>query len=372
MKEYGIGLLGYGFIGKVHAYSYKNIPFYYKEPPCKANLIGVCDSRPEALEEAKNQSGFEFTTTSYRELLERPDIQIIDCCLPNFLHREVVIAALKAGKNVYCEKPLALNLKQAKDIYEVAEKSGVRHQIVFEYRFIPAIMRAKQLIEEGAIGEIFSLRGVDLHSSAVIQPVGRAYSWKAEFEKVGGGVLMDLGPHIIDIVRYLAGNFDRVCAYAKNFTSPDKRTDDLAIVAVEMKNGAIGTIEASKMATGATDEIRLDIHGLKGALRFNSLTPNWLGFYDNTEPETPIGGEKGLKMIDTVQKYPEAPGIPMAKFPIGWIRYQAASAYSFLKSISEDSKPSPDFKDGLEVQRIIEAAYISSNKGRWVNLSELQ
>jgi len=370
MEEYGVGMVGYGFIGKVHTYGYRNMSLYYDNLPFKVRLVGVCTSRMETAQKAKEQGGFVFATTDYKDLLSRKDIQIIDCSLPNYLHKDVVVAALKAGKHVYCEKPLALNLREANEIYEVAKDSGVRHQVTFQYRFIPAIMRAKQLIDEGSVGEMFSIRGVYLHSSCVVQPTRTAYSWKAEYEKVGGGVLVDLGSHLIDLTRYMAGEFKRVRALVKNFTSPDKRTDDLAIIDVEMQNGAVGTLEASKMATGTNDELRLEIHGLKGALRFNSMEPNWLEFYDNTEPDTPIGGMKGFKRIDTIQKYPEPPGIPMPKFSIGWIRYHVACLHAFLNAIAKGTEPSPDFKDGLEAQRIMEAAYASSKEGRWVELSE--
>ena len=370
MKDYGVGMIGYGFIGKVHTYSYRNMPFYYQDPPCRVRLISVCTSRLETALKAKEQGGFQTATTSYSGILDSKDIHIVNCCLPNYLHKDVVIEALKAGKHVYCEKPLALNLQEAKEIYGVARNSTVKHQITFQYRFIPAILRAKQLIDEGAIGKMFSIRGVYLHSSCVIQPPRRAYSWKAEHEKVGGGVLVDLGSHLIDLTRYLAGEFKRVNGFVKNFTSPDKRTDDLAIVDVEMENGAVGTLEASKMGTGTNDELRLEIHGLKGAIRFNSMTPNWLEFYDNTETGEPIGGEKGFKLIDTIQKYPEPQGIPMPKFSIGWIRYHVACLHSFLKAIAEDKETSPDFKDGLETQRIMEATYDSVRRGRWVEVSE--
>ncbi len=370
MKEYGVGLIGYGFIGKVHTYSYRNIPFFYRDPPCKVKLVGVCTSRSETAQEAKEQGDFSFATTDYRELLERDDIQIINCCLPNFLHKDVVINALKSGKHVCCEKPLALNLKEANEIYEVAKNSGVKQQITFQNRFIPAVMRAKQLIDEGDIGEIFSIRGVYLHSSCVIQK-SQAYSWKAESKKVGGGVLVDLGSHIIDLTRYLIGEFKSVNGYVKNFTSPDKQTDDLALMSVEMMNGAIGTLEASKMATGANDDLRLEIHGLKGAIRFNSMEPNWLEYYDNTDLDKPIGGKKGFKKIDTIQKYPEPQGIPIPKFPVGWMRYHVACLHSFLRSIVDDSETSPNFKDGLEVQRVIEATYVSSNRKERVEISEL-
>jgi predicted dehydrogenase len=290
--------------------------------------------------------------------------------LPNYLHKEAVIAALKAGMHVYCDKPLALNLKEAKEICDITKISGAKNQVTFQYRFNPAIMRAKQLLSDGALGDISSFRGVYLHSSCVVQSPKKAYSWKAEYEKVGGGVLVDMGSHLIDLTRYLLGEFKSVRGLVRNFTSPDKRTDDLAIIDVETENGGIGTLEASKMATGTNDELRLEIHGSRGALKFNSMTPDYLEFYDNADPEVPIGGKKGFKRIDTIQKYPEAQGIPMQKFPIGWIRSHVASIHAFLRSIVDDVDSSPNFEEGLEVHRVIEAVYDSSRKGRWVKVKE--
>ncbi len=365
-----MGIVGYGFIGKVHTYSYRNIPFFYRDPPCKVKLVGVCTSSQKTAQEAKEQGDFSFATTDFMDLIERDDIHIINCCLPNFLHKDVVTKAIKSGKHVCCEKPLALNLKEASEIYEVAKHSKVKQQITFQNRFIPAIMRAKQLIDDGDIGEIFSVRGVLLHSSCVTQK-SQAYSWKAESTKVGGGVLVDLGSHLIDLTRYLVGEFKSVNGYMKNFTSPDVRTDDVALLSVEMANGAIGSLEASKMATGTNDDLRIEVHGLKGAIRFNSMEPNWLEYYDNTEPDKPLGGKKGYKKIDTIQKYPEPQGIPIPKFPVGWMRYHVACLHSFLRSIADDTETSPNFKDGLEVQKIIEAAYISSNRKERVEISEL-
>jgi predicted dehydrogenase len=368
MKEYGVGIIGYGFIGKVHTYSYKNIPYYYRDPPCKVKLVGVCTNSPENAEKAREQSGFSIATTDYKELIERDDIHIINCCVPNFLHYEVVKKALEEKKHIYCEKPLALNLQEAKKLYDIAKDSGVKHHITFQYRFIPAIMKAKMLINQDAIGDIFSIRGEYLHSSCVVQSKKKAYSWKAEFNKVGGGVLVDLGSHLIDLTRYLVGDFRRVNGFLKNFTSPDTRTDDIAIINCDMKNGAIGTLEASKMATGTNDELRFEIHGSKGAVNFNSMKPNWLDFYDNTKPDKPIGGMKGFKRIDTIQKYLESPEIPMQKFSIGWIRYHVACLHSFLTALAKDTKNSPNFKDGLEVQKVIEAVYASDKNEKWINI----
>ncbi len=359
MKEYGVGIAGYGFIGKVHAFAYRAIPFYYDDIPAKIKLVGVSAYSEESKKKAIEQSNFEFATADFMELVKNKDIHIINCCLPNNLHYDIVKSAILEGKHVYCDKPLALNLQQAQELTELAEKSPVKTQIVFQLRFFPAVMRAKQLIDEGFVGKINFFRFLYLHSSCVKQS-SKAYSWKAEFEKVGGGVLVDLGSHIIDLARHLVGEFRSVYAKTKNFTSPDKRTDDLAIINVETLHGAEGILEASKIATGTNDEVRFEIYGSEGALAFNSMEPNWLYAYNMRDLDTPIGGFRGFKKIETVQRYPDATGIPLPKFSIGWIRTHIASLHSFLYALTHDKIPQPSFRDGLAVQKIIDAAYNSA------------
>ncbi len=362
-KTYGVGIAGYGFIGRVHAYAYTVIPFYYNDLPAKIKLVGVCARSEESRSIAMNQADFEFATDAPEKLINDERIHIINCCLPNDMHYELVKMAISAGKHVYCDKPLALNVKQAEELAELARKSTVKTQMVFQLRFFPAIMKAKQLVEEGFLGRINFFRFIYLHSSCVRQ-TKKPYSWKAEFDRVGGGVLVDLGSHIIDLARYLVGEFTSVYAKTQNFTSPDKRTDDLAILQVETEKGATGILEASKMATGTNDEVRFEIYGSDGALAFNSMEPNWLLAYNMNDPEEPIGGLRGFKKIETVQRYPDAKGIPLSKFSIGWIRSHVACMHSFLISVMLDRPAVPSFDDGLAVQKIIEAAYSSSSTGK--------
>ncbi|HRV03447.1 MAG: Inositol 2-dehydrogenase [candidate division TA06 bacterium ADurb.Bin131] len=366
-KEYGVGIAGYGFIGKVHAYAYKTIPFYYDDLPAKIKLIGVSAHSEESRKKAIKQAGFEFATSDYMELVKNKSICIINCCLPNNLHYELVKAAILEGKHVYCDKPLAINTEQAENLTNLAENSNVKTQIVFQLRFFPAVIRAKQIIDNGFLGKINFFRFLYLHSSCVKQS-SKPYSWKAEFEKVGGGVLVDLGSHIIDLARYLVGEFKSVYAEVRNFTSPDKRTDDLALINAEIVSGATGILEASKIATGTNDEVRFEIYGSEGAVAFNSMEPNWLWAYSMKDPDNPVGGFRGYKKIETVQKYPDATGIPLQKFSIGWIRTHVACLHSFLHSVMYNETPQPSFKDGLAVQKIIEAAYNSARDQTRVEL----
>ncbi len=369
MKKIGVGIAGYGFIGKVHAYAYRTIPLYYEDIPATIRMVGIAEEFEQARNKAVEQVGFELATADYRELLKNKGIQIVNCCLPNHLHYDFIKAALLEKKHVCTDKPLALNYEQACELVELAKKEGVKAHVIFQLRFFPAVMRAKQLIDEGFVGKINFFRFLYLHSSCVRQSK-KAYSWKAEYDKVGGGVLVDLGSHIIDLARHLVGDFACVQAKTKNFTSPDRRTDDLALVEVETSNGATGILEASKIATGANDEVRFEIYGSDGALAFNSMEPSWLQFYSMNDPDSPIGGMRGFKRIETVQRYPDATGIPLSKFSVGWIRAHVACIHSFLYSVVHDRPASPSFEDGLMVQKIIEKCYESSRTKRSISLQK--
>jgi predicted dehydrogenase len=379
MKSLGIGMVGYGFIGRVHTLSYMNLPFYYKPVPAKLRFSGVCSYPLADAEEGVEQAGFEFATDNYGDLLGREDIDIIEICTPNNLHKEIIINSLKAGKHVNVEKPLAMNLEEAKEVLDESNAHpNLVCQMCFEYRYTPATLRARQLISEGLLGRIYSIRAVYLHAGNA-DPKRPVY-WKIQKKYCGGGSLYDLATHVIDLIRFLTGDFKKVFSKLETFVKerpvagdPEKMcpvdVDDLALLLFEMENGAVGTLEATKVATGANDEIRLEIHGEKGAIRFNSMQPNYLEVYDCRDAEEPIGGWRGFKSIETVQRYPKpAAAFPGPKFSIGWIRYHAGNAYDFVKNIVENKKPEADMYSGYKVQEVIEAAEISDREKRWVDI----
>ena len=375
--EIRIGMVGYGFIGKVHTLAYQLLPMIYDPAPADIQLVGVSAASEASVCKGVGQGGYGFGTTDWRELVERDDIDVINCCTPNFLHKEMLIGAMRAGKHVYCDKPLAMSLAEAREIVAIADETGIRHQMTFEYRFIPAMMRAKQLVEEGFLGQVFSFRAAYLHAG-YIDP-NRPISWRLEVAKGGGGALFDLGAHVLDLVRFLLGEYDSVHALTETFIKdrplpgkPSQRmpveVDDLVLMTVRMANGAVGTVEASRLATGANDELRLEIHGQQGALRFNLMDPNWLYVYDAREPGDPIGGNRGFKAIETVQRYPPPAALPGPKFAVGWMRYHIASQYDFITSLVEGRPTSPDFVDGMRIQEVMEAGYTSAREKRWVSL----
>jgi len=375
MKELGIGIIGFGFMGKTHTYGYKTIPLYYSNLPFKIRLIGVCNRTLAKAQDAKETLGFEFATDNPDDIFNCPDIDIINICTPNIYHKEAVIKAINAGKHVYCDKPLAANYEEAKEITALAENTHVITQMALQNRFFPATLHAKELIEQDKIGKVTSFRACYLHAGSV--DPNKKIGWKQE-KKFGGGVLVDLGSHVIDLMYYLLGEYATVFAHTdilykqrpdKDGNMVDIEAEDAVMMIAKMKSGVTGTIEASKTATGTNDELRFEIHGDKGAIRFNLMEANWLEYYDNTLPDGNFGGEKGFKKIECVQRY-QKPGsdFPGPKFTVGWIRAHVHSLYNFLSCVDDGRAATPSLKDGAYVQYVMEKAYESDRKKCWIEL----
>jgi len=376
--EVGVGIVGYGFIGKVHAWAHRVLPFMYDPLPVRARLVGVCTATPESGQKAIVQAGFEFATTDPAELLARDDIQIIHCCTPNDAHRDLLVAALQAGKHIYCDKPLTRTLDEAREVAVLADETpDVIDRVTFNYRFAPATLRARQLVEEGFLGEIYHFRGAYLHAG-YLDPQ-RPRTWRLAMARSGGGAIMDLGAHIFDLVRSLVGDFAAVNAQLETRISerPDPKTgapapvdvDDIAIAQVRTKSGAVGTIEASRLATGVQDELRFEIHGSRGALSFNLMDPNWLTIYDAREPEAPLGGNRGPQRIECVARFPKPYSFGVTKNTLGWPQLHAHSLFDFLATVASGADHTgPDFADGLAANAFVDACQRSAAAGGWVSI----
>jgi predicted dehydrogenase len=260
-----------------------------------------------------------------------------------------------------------------------AEDAGIKAQMTFNFRFFPAIARARQLVEEGFLGRIFSFSG-RYHRASYIDPA-KPLSWRLQKGQSGAGALFDLGSHVLDLVRYLLGEFDAVQASLETsiperpLSAGSRETgpvdvDDLALLQVRMAQGALGAIEASRVGTGATNDLKIEIFGDAGALRFDLDNPSWLEVYDVRDPVQPMGGMRGFRKVETVQRYTgqKSPDWTMAP---GFSRSHAECQYQFLKAIWEDRQPAPNLADGLRVQEAMEAAIVSSEMGRWVSIKEV-
>jgi predicted dehydrogenase len=370
-----IGLLGYSGIGRVHSMSYRQLPFIYPQSQATPVLHTVCTSRSETAEAAKAEAGFEKAVSDLDSLMADPDIQVVDVALPNQLHLPAVSAALAAGKHVYCEKPLAGNIDDARGIARAVESAAGSFGMVFQNRYIPALMMARELVDEGKLGRIFTYRAEYLHSG--YQDATRPLTWRMKKEEGGSGALGDLGSHVIDLVRYLIGEFDSLQGHLETFIhdrpvakgaseTGTVTVDDVAWIRARMKNGAVGTIEASRFATGTLDNLRLWIYGEHGSLRFDLMDPSFLYWFDESRSGGQYGGERGWQRLDTVANYPGSK-TPPARSPVGWARAHAENQHRFLISVAGGEEPSPSIVDGLRAQLVIDAVERSAAAdGTWI------
>ncbi len=371
-QQLRIGLLGFGAMGKAHAFCVENLKFYYTDLPFDASIRGVCTTTKEKSEMVASTYGFSVATDNEDDLIYDPEIDIIDVCTPNIYHYDTIKKALAAGKHIYCEKPLCVRAEQAKELAALAQKSGKICTMVFNNRHIAPMLRANELIREGKIGRVLSFSAEYLHNSCtdVLRPAG----WKQNREICGGGVLFDLGSHVIDLIYSLCGEFESVygvpqIAFAErtgmNGTPWSTNADEAFYMLCRLRSGAVGTITASKLIHGANDDLSIAVYGEKGSLKFSLMQPNFLYFYDATEKPSTLGGNTGYQAIECVGRYP-APGgsFPAPKAPSDWLRGHVGSMYSFLHSIHTGKQAAPDFSDGAHVQAVMDAAYRSAQSGR--------
>lgn len=379
MRPVSIGMIGYGGIGRVHAMGYRSLPFHYGLPADSVRLVGVATTRPETAQAAAAEIGCDYWTADYRELLARPDVEAVDISVPNHMHAEIVMAAAAAGKHIYCEKPLAMNVAEAKAMVAAVEAAGIITQMTFNFRFFPAILRAQRLVEEGFLGRIFSFRG-RYYRASYIDPL-KPLTWRQRKAIAGGGALFDIGSHILDLLYSLLGEFSAVQA-AMDTLIPQRPSaagaddlqpvdvDDIALLHLRTANGVLGLVEVSRMGTGLTNDLQFEIFGEQGAMRFSAVDPSWLEIYDVRDADKPGGGMRGFRKVETVQRYAgqKAPDWSMAP---DFVRTHAEGQYQFLLAVAEGRQSRPNLADGLHIQAVMAAAEKSSAVGRWVEVDEV-
>lgn len=379
MKEFRVGIVGFGFIGRVHAYGHLNLPLFYDPAPCRTRIVAICTGRNETAEKGRIQVGAQYATTDYRDITENPDIDIVHICTPNHAHKDQLLSAMKHNKHIYCDKPLVCDTQEAEEIERALPSYRGIAQMTFQNRFFPAIMRAKQLIDEGLLGQVLEFRAAYLHSGSADPET--PLKWKLAASS-GGGVIADLGSHVLDLVDYMLGDLRDLSAvthtaYADRPSpvSPQARipvdAEDSVRVLVRTQGGALGTIEASKLATGTEDELRLEIHGSLGALRFNSMDSHHLDAYDARTADQPLGGRRGWTHIDTGQRYQKPAGFPGPKFAMGWLRVHLACLANFLVSVATDTPASPGISQGIYVQKLIDCVRTSAHSQSWVQVPSM-
>jgi predicted dehydrogenase len=385
-KTLRVGLIGYGFMGKAHSNAWRQAPYFF---PLKAKveLHTLCGRTPAAVQAARAKLGWQYSTTDWREVVESPLIEIVDISTPNDSHAEIALAAARAGKHVLCEKPLALNVKQAEAMLEAVQKAKVMHMVCHNYRRVPALVQAKKMIAEGAIGDIYHYHA-RYAQDWLVDPEA-PLKWKLQKGTSGSGAHGDINVHIIDLGRYLVGEFKEVCGAMETFIkdrplfagsgngekAPDKgpvkrgkvNVDDAVLVMGRFESGALANLEATRFAAGRKNHMTLEINGSKGSLYFDFEEMNRLKFFDRFNAPD----RQGFRDILVLQPDGIHPYIGQwwrAGHLLGYEHTFVHSVADFVNSCVDGKPVQPTFEDGLKNQRVLGAVEESVKTGRWVKI----
>jgi predicted dehydrogenase len=376
--EVGVGMFGYAFMGKAHTNAYKKIPYLMYPPPAIPRLVAICGRNEDAVAEAARRYGYEGYYTDWRQMLEDARIQLFDNGGPNNMHAEPSIAAAQAGKHVFSEKPLARSGEEARQMLDAVTKAGVKHMVAFNYRFVPAIRQARNLIESGALGQIYHFRAMYLQEW-IMPHYDTPMIWRLDKKVAGSGALGDLGAHIIDLGRFLVGEMKSVTAMTRTFI--DERpladgsgtgkvdVDDAFVATVEFENGAIGTLEASRFAGGRKNYEVLEVNGEKGSIHFNLERMNELDvFWVGEEPKETQGFHD---VLVTEAYHPWWENWWPHGHIIGWEHTFVHELTHFLDCIVNDKDVAPygaTFEDGYRAAVVCDAILKAATSRKQIDI----
>jgi|DewCreStandDraft_1066081.scaffolds.fasta_scaffold01830_4 predicted dehydrogenase len=367
----GVGMLGYAFMGKAHTNAYKKIPYICWPPAAIPKLVAICGRNEAAVSEAARRYGFARYYTQWQQLVADPEVELFDNGAPNNLHAEPCIAAAEAGKHIICEKPLGRTAAEARAMLEAVKKAGVKHACAFNYRFVPAVRLAKELIDRGDLGQIYHFRARYLQEWIADPNFPKV--WRLDKQIAGSGVLGDLGAHIIDLARFLVGEPKAVNGLTRTFIKerplPDGSgrgivdVDDAFVALVDFENGALGTLEATRFARGRKNHNTFEINGSKGTIVFDLERLNELQFFSVDQPRE----VQGFTTILVTESYH-----PYWKFwwphghIIGWEHTFVHELNHFIEAIKLNKPVEPygaTFEDGYRAAVICDAILTSAENG---------
>ncbi|MEA2339967.1 MAG: hypothetical protein QOG11_44 [Solirubrobacteraceae bacterium] len=367
LEHIGVGMLGYAFMGKAHSNALKTLAYMTWPPPYVPDLVAIAGRNEAAVSEAARRYGYERAVFDWRELVADPRVQVFDNVAPNNLHAEPTVAAAEAGKHVICEKPLGRNAHEAYEIWQRTQAAGVKHLCAFNYRFVPAVRLAREMIEAGELGEIHHFRGAYLQDW--IADPSTPVSWRLQADEAGSGALGDIGAHVIDLARYLVGEIAVVGALTKTFVGDRPggavSVDDAIESIVTFEQGAVGTIEASRFALGRKNGLTWEINGSKGSIRFDLERLNELQVHlQGSRP-----GERAQGFRTVLVTEPDHPywqhWWPQGHI-IGWEHSFVHELHHFLTAIRTGGDVRPhgaDFEDGYRAAEVCDAILRSAASG---------
>ncbi|MBV9367332.1 MAG: Gfo/Idh/MocA family oxidoreductase [Solirubrobacterales bacterium] len=361
VAEIGVGMLGYAFMGKAHSNAYRTLAYMTWPPPLRPVLAAIAGRNEAAVGEAARRFGFASHVTDWRELIADDRVGLFDNAGPNNLHGEPTVAAAQSGKHVLCEKPLGRTAGESYDIWQATARAGVRHMCAFNYRFVPAVRLAREMLEAGELGEIFHFRGRYLQEWGNVD----ADLWRFDASAAGSGALGDLGAHVIDLARYLAGEISAVSALTATF-QPGRTVDDGFEAAVSFEGGAIGTIEATRFALGRKNALSFEINGSRGSIAFDLERLNELQVHlVDSRPGARAQGFRQVLVSEADHPFWQW-WWPHGHI-IGWEHTFVHEIHHLLHAIATGADVRPygaDFEDGYRAAEVCDAILRSSKSGR--------
>jgi predicted dehydrogenase len=371
MSEIGVGLIGTGFMGKCHALAFRAVKAVFADiPPPRLELIADVDAK--ATERAAATFGFARWTTDWHSLIADPAVDVVAITTPNFLHQEMAMAAIAAGKHVYCEKPLALDVAGAGAMTEAAEAAGIRTLVGYNYLCNPVTSFAREIIASGEIGEVVHFRGT--HFEDYMSDPTAPLTWRSRKATAGAGAVADLGSHAISLARFLVGEITDVCGRLQTVIAerplPGEagrtgavEVDDQAQALVRFAGGAAGTLEASWIAAGRKMHLTCEITGTRGALAFDQERMNELRLFT-------FGDRKRLDGFKTILIGPEHPPFgafcPARGHQLGFNDLKVIEVRTLLTGIANSTALYPDFREAWRIAQVVDAILRSAKEGRWV------
>jgi predicted dehydrogenase len=353
VQPVGVGMLGYAFMGKAHSNAYKTLAYMTWPPPLMPQLVAIAGRNEEAVSEAARRYGFAEYVTDWKALVGDERIQLFDNAGPNNLHAEPTIAAAEAGKHVICEKPLGRDAAESYETWQRVKAAGVKHMCAFNYRFVPAVRLAQQIISSGELGDVQHFRG------AYLQEWGATEGdiWRFQKDLAGSGSLGDLGAHVIDLARYLVGEITEVSALTQTFIE-GRDVDDAVESVVRFESGAVGTIEASRFCPGRKNAFTWEINGSKGSLAFDLERLNELQYSEgNAGFRTVLVSEADHPFWE--HWWPQG-------HMIGWEHSFVHELHHLLTAIRDDTDVAPHgatLEDGYRAAEICDAMLRSADQG---------
>jgi predicted dehydrogenase len=373
-KPLNIGLVGYGFMGRTHSNGYKRVNDFFPELAYRPVLKAVCGRDAANAQAFAEQWGYESFETDWKQLIARKDIDAIDVCTPNNTHAEIAIAAAKAGKMILCEKPLSMDLVEGQTMVDAIEQAGVPNTVWYNYRRVPAVTFAKQLIDAGKLGRIFHYRANFLQDWTISAelPQGGAGLWRLDAAAAGSGVTGDLLAHCIDTALWLNGNINSVTAMTETFVKERKHTltgkvepvkiDDACAFLCRFENGSLGLFESTRYARGHKALYTFEVNGEKASLKWDLHDLHRLDYFDHRD-EGPLRGWRSIHVTDGDHPYMSHWWVPGLQ--IGYEHTFVHQVADFLQNLNDGKPTAPTFRDALQTQAVCDAVLDSAETGKW-------